>query len=115
MSRVKRGTQHAKRRRNLLAKTKGMLWGRKSKLRLARVAELKAGSYAYRDRRTKKRLFRRLWQVRINAAVRPLGLSYSQFVHKVNTAGVALDRKIMSTLAKDEPELFKKLVEFVSK
>lgn len=115
MPRVKRGTQHTKRRRNILAKTKGMMWGRKSKLRLARVAELKAGVYAYRDRRNKKRDFRRLWQTRINAAVRPLGLSYSQFIDKLKKAGVTMDRKILSTLAKDEPQMFEKLVQFIQK
>ncbi len=113
MARVKRGTQHTKRRKNLLEKTKGMMWGRKSKIRLARPAMLKAGVYAYRDRRNKKRDFRRLWQVRINAAVRPLGLSYSRFINKLKIANVALDRKILSTLAKDHPEVFEKVVEKV--
>ena len=113
MARVKRGTQHTKSRKNILEKTKGMMWGRKSKIRLARPAMLKAGVYAYRDRRNKKRDFRRLWQVRINAAVRPLGLSYSRFINKLKIANVALDRKILSTLAKDHPEVFEKVVEKV--
>ena len=113
MPRVKRGTQHVKRRRNLLAKTKGMMWGRKSIIRLARPAALKAGVYAYRDRRNKKRSFRRLWQIRINAAVRPLGLSYSKFIHSMKLFGSRLDRKVLSTVAKDYPEAFKKLVETV--
>src|SRR3989338_644381 len=98
MPRVKRGMMHAKKRRNLLSKTKGMMWGRKSKVRLARTAELKAGVYAYRDRRTKKRDFRRLWQVRINAAVRPFGLSYSRFIDALKKADIALDRKILALL-----------------
>lgn len=115
MPRVKRGVQHAKRRRNLLAKTKGMMWGRKSKIKLARVAELKAGKYAYRDRRVKKRTFRQLWQVRLNAAVRPLGMSYSRFMDGVHKAGIELDRKILSTLAKDQPQVFASIVAQVKK
>ncbi|HBK34805.1 50S ribosomal protein L20 [Candidatus Uhrbacteria bacterium RIFOXYA2_FULL_40_9] len=115
MPRVKRGTQHTKKRHNLLAKTKGMMWGRKSKIRLARIASLKAGVYAYRDRRNKKRYFRRLWQIRINAAVRPLGLSYSRFIDLLKKANVLLDRKILSTLAKDHPAVFEKVVESVKK
>ncbi len=115
MPRVKRGTQHTKRRKNVLSKTKGMMWGRKSKLRLARVAALKAGVYAYRDRRRKKRDFRRLWQIRINAAVRPLGMNYSAFMNGLKKAGIALDRKILAGLAKDNPNVFEKIVESVKK
>ena len=111
MARVKRGTQHVKRRKNLLAKTKGMMWGRKSKIRIARPAMLKAGVNAYRDRRNKKRSFRRLWQIRLNAAVRPLGLSYSRFIDGLKKANIALDRKILSNLAKDFPTIFKQIVE----
>jgi large subunit ribosomal protein L20 len=113
MPRVKRGTQHTKRRKNLLSKTKGMMWGRKSKIRLARPAMLKAGVYAYRDRRNKKRSFRRLWAVRINAAVRPLGMKYSTFINALKKANVGLDRKILSELAKDYPPVFAKIVEKV--
>ena len=111
MARVKRGTQHTKRRKNLLAKTKGMMWGRKSKIRLARPAALKAGVYAYRDRRNKKRMFRRLWQLRINAAVRPLGMSYSRFMNGLKKANIQLDRKILSKLAIEQPAVFQKIVE----
>lgn len=91
------------------------MWGRKSKLRLARVAALKAGVYAYRDRRRKKRDFRRLWQIRINAAVRPLGMNYSAFMNGLKKAGIALDRKILAGLAKDNPNVFEKIVESVKK
>jgi large subunit ribosomal protein L20 len=115
MPRVKRGTQHVKRRKNLLAKTKGMMWGRKSKIKLARVAELKAGAYAYRDRRNKKRSFRQLWQVRLNAAVRPFGLSYSRFMDKIHKAGIELDRKILSSIAKDQPKVFEAIVAQINK
>jgi large subunit ribosomal protein L20 len=111
MPRVTRGTQHTKRRKTLLAKTKGMKWGRKSKIKLARPAALKAGVYAYRDRRNKKRSFRRLWQIRLNAAVRPLGLTYSVFIDKLTKAGVILDRKVLSQIAKDQPAVFAKIVE----
>jgi large subunit ribosomal protein L20 len=115
MPRVKRGVQHAKRRRSLLAKTKGMMWGRKSKIKLARVAELKAGAYAFRDRRAKKRTFRQLWQVRLNAALRPLGMSYSRFMDGVHKAGIQLDRKVLSSIAKDHPAVFNALVKEVAK
>ncbi|MFA4845532.1 MAG: 50S ribosomal protein L20 [Patescibacteria group bacterium] len=111
MARVKRGVQHVKRRKSLLKKTKGMMWGRKSKIRLARPAMLKAGVNAYRDRRNKKRSFRRLWQVRINAAVRPLGLSYSKFIDGLTKAGITLDRKVLSILAKDYPTVIAQIVE----
>lgn len=111
MPRVKRGVQHVKRRKNLLEKTKGMMWGRKSKIRLARPAALKAGVYAYRDRRNKKRVMRRLWQIRLNAALRPLETNYSRFIDGIKKANIVLDRKILSTLAKDHPEVFKKVVE----
>ena len=111
MPRVKRGTQHVKRRKNLLAKTKGMMWGRKSKIRLARPAMLKAGVYAYRDRRNKKRSFRRLWQIRLNAALRPLEMSYSRFIDGLKKANITMDRKVLSTIAKDYPVVFKNVVE----
>lgn len=113
MARVKRGMQHVKRRKSLLSKTKGMMWRRKSSIRLARPAELKAGAYAYRDRRNKKRSFRRLWQIRLNAALRPLNTNYSRFINDLKKSDVALDRKILSTIAKDYPKVFKKVVEAV--
>jgi len=87
------------------------MWGRKSKIRIARPAMLKAGVNAYRDRRNKKRSFRRLWQIRLNAAIRPLGLSYSRFIDGLKKANIALDRKILSNLAKDYPTIFKQIVE----
>ncbi|MEK7452541.1 MAG: 50S ribosomal protein L20 [Patescibacteria group bacterium] len=111
MPRVKRGTQHVKRRKSLLAKNKGMMWRRKSSIRLARPAVLKAGVNAYRDRRNKKRSFRRLFAVRINAAVRPLGLTYSRLIDALHKANIELDRKILSTLGKDHPAIFEKIVE----
>lgn len=115
MPRVKRGVQHVKRRRNLLDKTKGYMWGRKSKIKLARAAMLKAGVYAYRDRRNKKRVIRRVWQIRINAGVRPLGLSYSVFMNNLKKAGIVLDRKILANLAAKSPAVFAKVVEAAGK
>jgi len=111
MPRVKRGTQHVKRRKSLMAKTKGMMWGRKSKIRLARPAMLKAGVNAFRDRRNKKRVMRRLWQVRLNAALRPLGMSYSRFIDGLKKAGIALDRKVLSQIAQTNEAVFKQIVE----
>lgn len=110
MPRVKRGVHHSKRRRNVLARTKGMKWGRKSKLKLAKTAAVKAGAYAYRDRRTKKRDFRALWQVRINAAARENGISYAALMGKLKKAGVALDRKSLADLAANHPAVFAKVV-----
>ena len=115
MPRVKRVTQHVKKRKTLLKKVKGYRWGRKSKIRLARIAALKAGVYAYRDRRNKKRNFRRLWQIRINAATRKEGVSYSKFIHMLKEAGVELDRKILSSLASTRPQVFKAIVDKVKK
>ena len=113
MPRVKRGKTHLKHRRNILKLTKGYKWGRKSKLKLAKFAVTKAGAYAYRDRRVRKREMRALWQVRLNAAVRESGMSYSAFMDRVHKKGVALDRKSLSMLALERPAVFKKIVEMV--
>ncbi|MEK7132099.1 MAG: 50S ribosomal protein L20 [Patescibacteria group bacterium] len=113
MPRVKRGTQHVKRRKNLLKRVKGFKWGRKSKIRLARPAMLKAGVYAFRDRRAKKRVFRALWTVKLNAALREYGISYSRFINLVKVAKVGLDRKILSQLAEFQPAIFKVIVDQV--
>ena len=111
MPRVKRGTQHTKRRKNLLARVKGYKWGRKSKIRLARPAMLKAGAYAFLDRRAKKRTFRNLWTIKINAAVHELGLSYSRLINMLKVANIAIDRKILAQLAEKHPTIFNKVVE----
>jgi large subunit ribosomal protein L20 len=94
-----------------MEKTKGMMWGRKSKIRLARPAMLKAGVNAFRDRRNKKRVNRRLWAVRLNAALRPLGTTYSRFMDGLKKAGIPLDRKVLSQMAKDHSAVFAKIVE----
>ncbi|MFA4936931.1 MAG: 50S ribosomal protein L20 [Patescibacteria group bacterium] len=113
MSRVKRGVMHAKRVRNILKRTKGYRWGRKSKIKLAKVASRKAGVYAYRDRRNRKREFRKLWTIRLNAAVREHGLTYSQFINLLKKAKVTLNRKVLSELAAEHPIIFSKVVEMV--
>jgi len=111
MVRVKRGKAAHKRRKNLLKYTKGFRWGRKSKYKAAKEALMHAWSYAYRDRKVKKREFRKLWQIRINAACKQAGISYSRFIHNLKQKNIELDRKILSTLAKDEPKIFEKIVE----
>lgn len=113
MPRVKRGVMHLKKRRSLLKAVKGFSWGRKNRIKLARPAMLKAGVYAYRDRRTKKRSFRALWQIQINAACRENGLSYSVFINLLKKANVEIDRKILSQIAQEHPAAFKKIVEKV--
>ena len=110
MARVKRGVMHAKRRKNWLRRTKGFKWGRKSRITLAKTAATKAGVYAYRDRRNKKREFRKLWQIRVNAAARSGGTTYSKFIHALTMKNIALDRKILSTLAMDYPKVFEKIL-----
>ncbi|OGL83248.1 50S ribosomal protein L20 [Candidatus Uhrbacteria bacterium RIFCSPLOWO2_01_FULL_53_9] len=113
MPRVTRGTQHTKRRRNLLAYTKGYKWGRKSKIKLARTAMLKAGAYAFRDRRAKKRTFRRLWNIKINAAARELGTTYSRLIAALVIKEVRLNRKSLAHLAEHKPAVFKNVVDAV--
>ncbi|HDL75118.1 MAG TPA: 50S ribosomal protein L20 [bacterium] len=115
MARVKRGTTANKRRKNLLKYTKGFMWGRKSKFKAAKEALLHAWTYAFRDRRVKKREFRKLWQIQIGAACKNLGISYSKFIHYLKENKIELDRKILSELARNEPEIFKKIVEKVKK
>lgn len=110
MARVKGGVASQKRRKHLLAYTKGFRWGRKSKLRQAKEALFHAGRYAWRDRRAKKRDFRRLWQIKINAAAKTSGLSYSQFIHDLKQKKIGLDRKILSQLAEKYPEIFQEVV-----
>ena len=106
MPRVKRGSVRRAKRKKALARTKGF-YATKSKLyRAAKLAADKAEEYAYVGRRLKKRDFRRLWIVRINAGARQHGLSYSQFMHGLKTAGVALDRKSLADLAVSEPAAF---------
>jgi large subunit ribosomal protein L20 len=111
--RVKRGVSHLKRRKNLLKQTKGFRWGRKSKIKLARVAVLKAGVHAYRGRKEKKREFRKLWNIKINAAARQHGLSYSKFMFALKKAKIGLDRKSLAHLAEFDPKAFEEIVKTV--
>lgn len=113
MPRVKRGIITKKKHKKLRARAKGRRLLNRTTIKRARQADLKAGWQSYRDRRTKKRTARGLWNIRINAAVRPLGLSYSRFIKALKDKNSELDRKILSTLAKDEPEVFAKIVEQV--
>jgi large subunit ribosomal protein L20 len=113
MVRVKRGKVAHKRRKRLLKLVKGFKWGRKSKYRLAKEAILHALTHAYRSRKEKKRLFRRIWQVQINAACRKHNLKYSVFMHKLKEKNIKLDRKILAELAKSYPQIFEKIVKEV--
>ena len=106
MARVKRGTTKNKRRKNILAQTKGYRFGRSTKERVAKEAIRHAGVHAFRHRRTKKREFRNLWSLRINAAARPLGFTYSKLIGALKKNNVTLDRKSLAALAKDYPDTF---------
>ena len=109
MPRVKRGKIALKRREKILKYTKGYKWGRKSKERAAKEALLHAWTHAYRDRRVKKRTARALWQIQLNAAVRQEGLNYSKFIHGLKKAKIELDRKVLSQIAREYPEIFKEI------
>ena len=111
MSRVKRSVHARKKRRATLERTKGFRGQAHSSYKRAKEALLKADTYAYRDRRNKKRDFRRLWIVRINAAARQEGMSYSQFMHGLKEAGIELDRKVLADIAVRDPETFRRFAE----
>ncbi|MGQ5702389.1 50S ribosomal protein L20 [Sandaracinobacteroides sp. A072] len=107
MARVKRGVTARARHKRVLEQAKGYYGRRKNTIRIARQAVEKAGQYAYRDRKVKKRSFRALWIQRINAATRELGVTYSQFMHALADSGLQLDRKMLADLAMNEPAAFK--------
>ena len=109
--RIKRGVASRKRRKRMLKQAKGYWGRRKNNFRRAKETVIRALAFAYRDRRQRKRDFRRLWIARINAAVRPYGLSYSRFMGYLKKAGVELDRKTLSEMAIREPESFKAVVD----
>ncbi len=111
MARVKRGVTTHARHRKVIKAAKGYYGRRKNTFRVANQAVEKAGQYAYRDRRTKKRNFRSLWIQRINAAARAEGMTYGRFINGLGKAGIEVDRKVLSDLAVREPEAFKALVE----
>lgn len=114
MARVKGGKTTLKSRRYTLAQTKGFRNARKSKKKQAYEAIAHAGNHAFAHRRDKKNVFRALWNIRINAAVRPLGTTYSKFIDILKKKDVALDRKILATIAKDHPESFERIVKKLS-
>lgn len=110
MPRVKRGVQANRRRKRLLKHAKGFKWTRSTKYRQAKEGLLHAWSFQFADRKKKKRDFRRLWQIKINAAARDNGLTYSKLINQLKKANMELDRKILSDLAANNPEVFKKIV-----
>lgn len=111
MTRVKRGVMAHKRRKKIIKQAKGFKWGRKSKYKLAKDALKHAWTFAYRDRKTKKRNFRRLWNIKINAASREKEITYSQFINKLKIAKIEINRKILAYLAEEKPEIFEKIIE----
>jgi large subunit ribosomal protein L20 len=113
MARVKGGVTTLKRRKNVLKMVKGYRFGRSTKERQAREAIFHAGTYAFRDRRNKKRTFRQLWTIKINAAVRNFELSYSRFIDLLKKKNVEVDRKILAEIAENNPETFQRIVEQV--
>lgn len=110
MTRVKRGVMSAKSRRNVLAQVKGYRFGRSTKVAQATEAIAHAGAYAFAHRRDKKNVFRRLWTVKMNAALRPLGFSYSKFINALKLKNIIIDRKILANLAEHHPEAFVNVV-----
>ena len=111
MSRVKRSVHARKKRREVLERTKGYRGEANHNYKRAKEALVKAETYAYRDRRNRKRDFRRLWITRINAAAKLNGMSYSQFMHGLKLAGVELDRKVLADIAVRDPETFRRFAE----
>ena len=113
MARVKRGVVSHARHKKVLEQAKGFSGRRKNTIKTAKAAVDRAGQYAYRDRRNKKRSFRALWIQRINAAARLEGFTYSQFVHGLDLAGIELDRKVLSDVAAADPAAFKAIADKV--
>ncbi|WP_201573269.1 MULTISPECIES: 50S ribosomal protein L20 [Psychrobacter] len=111
MARVKRGVQANRRHKKILKRAKGYYGARSRVYRVAVQAVTKAGQYAYRDRRNKKRTFRRLWIARINAGARLNGLSYSRFINGMKKANIAIDRRVLADIAMHDAAAFTALVE----
>lgn len=111
MARVKGGVMANKRRKNILEQTKGYRFDRSNKKRAAREAIFHANLHAFAHRKDKKGDFRQLFIVRINAALQPFNIKYSRFIKALSDKGIALDRKVLATLAKDQPDAFEKVVE----
>lgn len=110
MPRVKRGVTAHARHKKILALAKGFRGRRKNVFRIAKQAVMKAGQYAYRDRRTRKRVFRQLWIARINAASRELGVTYSRFMAGLKKAQIDIDRKVLADMAVHDPAAFGAIV-----
>jgi len=115
MSRVKRGTTKLKHRKNILAKTKGMRGNIRKKERQANEVLAHAGNHAFQHRKKKKGDFRALWTVRVNAALRAEGYTYSKFMATMKSKGIALNRKMLAEIAKDDIESFKRILQTVNK
>ena len=115
MPRANSSVPRHRRHRKIVKQAKGYYGTRKSNFKSAKDAVQKAWQYAYRDRRTNKRNFRRLWIIRINAAARLNGLSYSNFIHILKEKGVDLDRKVLADLAVNNPSVFEDLVKYLKK
>ncbi|MEK0417915.1 MAG: ribosomal protein RplT [Pseudomonadota bacterium] len=113
MPRVKRGVTAHARHKKILALAKGFRGRRKNVFRIAKQAVMKAGQYAYRDRRARKRVFRQLWIARINAASREMGVTYSRFMAGLKKAQIDIDRKVLADLAVNDPAAFGSIVEKV--
>lgn len=114
MTRVKKGVNAIKHRRTILKKTKGYRFDRSKKERAAQEAISHSATHSFNHRRDKKGDFRRLWNIRINAAVRKYGLSYSTFIKKLSDNNIAINRKILSTIAKENPQTFERIVNHIS-
>jgi large subunit ribosomal protein L20 len=113
MARVKRGVVSHARHKKVLEQAKGFYGRRKNTIRTAKAAVDKAGQYAYRDRKTRKRNFRSLWIQRINAAARVEGLTYARFIHGLDLAGIEMDRKVLADIAGADPAAFKAIADKV--
>lgn len=113
MTRVKRGVIKNKHRKNILAQTKGFRFGRSTKKAMAKDALKHAGNYSFAHRKDKKADARSLWTTRINAAVRPLGLSYSKFIDGLKKKNIELDRKVLADIAKNNPETFARIAKSI--
>ena len=111
MVRARSGKTVLRRRKRLRKLTKGFRLSRHNLVKQAKITLLRAGVYAFRDRRVRKRMFRRLWIVRINAAARQNGMSYGAFIHGLKLAGIELDRKVLADIAVRDPETFRRFAE----
>ena len=110
MPRVRKGAARRKAKKRLFREARGNRGGRGKLLRTVKETVVRSRAYAYRDRRTKKRAFRRLWITRVNAACRQRGIRYSEFIHQLQSAGIELDRKTLSELAISDPKVFDEIV-----